>query len=128
MARSGGKDERWAGISDEQELRNYAVYRVPRTEPVGSRKPNGLGLYDMSGNVGEWIEDCWHETYDDAPKDGSAWREESGGDCSYQMYRGGSWADSSGFLETTSRYWEPGPRPERDSTVGFRLAQDIDEP
>src|SRR5262245_43552542 len=75
-ARSGGKEEMWAGTSREKELGDYAWYRAnsgAKTQPVGSKKPNGLGFYDMSGNVWEWIEDCWHWNYEDAPKDGSAW-------------------------------------------------------
>ena len=55
-----------------------------QTAPVGSFPPNGFGLYDMVGNVREWTEDCYHDTYSDAPKDGSAWIE--GGNC-YQPCR-----------------------------------------
>src|SRR5262249_6854879 len=69
-ARSGGKDEVWAGTSDEKQLDNYAVFRKNQTEIVGSRRPNDLGLYDMSGNVLEWIQDCWHLNYNGAPTDG----------------------------------------------------------
>jgi len=69
-ARSGGKDEIWAGTSDEKQLAEYAVFNKSHTEPVGSRKPNVLELYDMSGNVWEWVEDCWHNDYKEAPTDG----------------------------------------------------------
>lgn len=71
-ARSGGRDETWAGTSDEQQLPDYAVHAQDKTEGVGSKKPNGLGSYDMSGNVWEWVEDCWHGRYKGAPTDGSA--------------------------------------------------------
>lgn len=122
-ARSGGRDETWAGTSNEEELKNYAVYSADRTEPVGSKKPNGLGLYDMSGNVWEWVEDCWHEDYTRAPTNGSAWLEENGGNCGRRVLRGGSWSYTPAFLRASSRI---GATPvNRISGVGFRLAQDF---
>jgi formylglycine-generating enzyme required for sulfatase activity len=60
-----------------------------RTHEVGGKKPNGLGLYDMYGNVWEWCEDWFHDSYDGAPTDGSAWV--SGGEQKARVLRGGSW-------------------------------------
>ena len=52
-----------------------------QTAPVGSFQPNPFDLYDTAGNVWEWVQDCWHENYEGAPKDGTAWEKEGGGDC-----------------------------------------------
>ncbi|MEB3826999.1 bifunctional serine/threonine-protein kinase/formylglycine-generating enzyme family protein, partial [Phormidium sp. CCY1219] len=60
-----------------------------KTTPVGSFPPNAFGLYDMHGNVWEWCQDVWHDNYNGAPSDGSAW--DWGGDSGYRMRRGGSW-------------------------------------
>ena len=62
-----------------------------QTAPVGSFKPNDWGLFDMHGNVWEWTQDVWHDSYDKAPVDGSAWLD--GGDQSIRVLRGGSWGD-----------------------------------
>jgi len=88
-----------------------------RCHPVGQKKPNELGLLDMSGNVEEWCADHWHENYKSAPNDGSAWT--WGGDSSSRVFRGGSFFDDSYTCRTTSRahltdYFY--------SYLGFRLA------
>lgn len=122
-ARSGGLDQEWAGTSDEGQLKDYAVYESNRTAPVGSKQPNGLGLYDMSGNVWEWVEDCWHEDYTGHPTDGSAWLAANGGDCGRRVIRGGSWNDKPVLLHSSNRNWtDPG---NRNSYLGFRLVQDL---
>jgi len=61
------------------------------TATVGTFKPNLWGLYDMSGNVSEWTQDCWHEDYKGAPVDGRAWLEADNGDCTMRSVRGGGW-------------------------------------
>jgi formylglycine-generating enzyme required for sulfatase activity/energy-coupling factor transporter ATP-binding protein EcfA2 len=123
-ARSGGKDDIWAGTSDGEQLKGYAVYSShPGTAVVGSKKSNALGLFDMSGNVWEWVEDCWHGDYTSAPTDGSAWPEVNGGNCSLRVLRGGSWVNHSHDLRTFHRFGFDALN--RTNYVGFRLAMDL---
>ena len=99
-----------------------------KTAPVGSFKPNPFGLYDTAGNVWEWVEDCWHENYSGAPKDGSAWTtggdRTSGGDCGLRVVRGGSWSNSRWELRSSYRFRFTSVTQSDDT--GFRLVQDID--
>ncbi len=126
-ARSGGKNDLWAGTSEERQLADYAVFSANsqgRTAPVGEKKPNGLGLYDMSGNVWERVEDCWHDNYQEAPKDGSVWGKAGGGDCDQRVLRGGSLSHNPVYLRASSRLWTLADS--WTNLIGFRLAQDID--
>jgi len=90
------------------------------TAPVGSFKPNPFGLYVMLGNVGEWVDDCYAENYQDTPKDGSPL---SKNDCSIRVVRGGDWWDPANHLRAAFR-WGGGPK-NTQSTVGFRLVRTI---
>ena len=90
-----------------------------RTAEVGRYQPNSFGLYDMHGNVWEWVEDCWNDSYAGAPSDGRAW---TSGDCGQRVIRGGAWGDNPGALRSADRGWST--RSTRLGTVGFRLAQD----
>ena len=74
-----------------------------QTAPVGSFTANAWGLHDMHGNVFEWVEDCLHQNYEDAPADGTAWRAENGGDCSARVLRGGSWDDARDVARSAGR-------------------------
>jgi eukaryotic-like serine/threonine-protein kinase len=89
-----------------------------KTVKVGSLGvANAFGLFDMHGNVGEWCEDVWHESYNGAPTDGSAWL--SGGDSSRRMLRGGAWDDLDLGCESALRVRiRPG---NRDFNQGFRV-------
>jgi formylglycine-generating enzyme required for sulfatase activity len=92
-----------------------------QTAPVGSFKPNALGLYDMHGNVWEWVEDSWHENYDVAPTDGSAWL--LGGDPRFRVVRGGSWRNDSELVRAAVRFKRNANV--RFDTLGFRVARTI---
>ena len=72
-----------------------------RTEPVGSFPANAFGVRDVHGNVWEWVEDCWHNSYRGAPGDGGAWT--VGGDCGRRVLRGGSWYLGPQFLRSAYR-------------------------
>ena len=73
-----------------------------QTAPVGSFKANNFGLYDMQGNVWQWVEDCWHDNYEGAPNNGTAWKTA----CSERysrVVRGGSWGDPPDVLRSADR-------------------------
>jgi formylglycine-generating enzyme required for sulfatase activity len=91
------------------------------TAPVGSFAANAFGLFDTVGNVWEWVEDCWHENYEGAPNDGSAWTR--GGECNRRVLRGGSWFSfPSGARSAHRGGYYPG---NRSGVGGFRIAQDL---
>jgi len=88
------------------------------TSPVGSFKPNAFGLYDMTGNVSEWTEDCWNANYSGAPANGGAW---VSGDCAHRVQRGGSWIYHPSNLRSAFRSLSSVS--DRNSSFGFRVAR-----
>jgi len=74
-----------------------------KTHDVGTKLANAFGLFDMHGNVWEWSQDWYHDSYNGAPTDGSAWL--SGGEQKYRVLRGGSWRNGSGFMRSALRHW-----------------------
>jgi formylglycine-generating enzyme required for sulfatase activity len=88
--------------------------------PVRSFLPNPFGLYDMSGNVSEWVADCWHENYVRAPADGSAWVNPG---CGERVIRGGSWGSAPD--QDRSSFRQGAPADARSGRVGFRVVRDL---
>jgi len=95
-----------------------------QTAPVGSFAANAFGLYDVHGNVWQWVEDCWNETYKDKPPglkaNGGAWE---GLDCTYRVARGGSWSGNPRDLRAANRgkYLPSG----HFNYIGLRLARTL---
>jgi formylglycine-generating enzyme required for sulfatase activity len=90
--------------------------------PVGSFAANKFGLYDMLGNVWEWVEDCWHSNYAGAPADGSPWID--GGNCAFRVDRAGSWGDRPDTLRSAGR--DKDATGARDAIIGFRVARTLE--
>jgi formylglycine-generating enzyme required for sulfatase activity/uncharacterized caspase-like protein len=100
--------------------RSYRGEWRNKTVAVDSFEANPWGLYNVHGNVWEWVEDCWHENYQGAPVDGSAW---TTGECKARILRGGSWFNDPSLLRSASRSWNsPG---HRNVINGFRLARTL---
>ena len=88
-----------------------------KTAPVGSFAANAWGVYDMHGNVWEWVQDCSNTNYEGAPTDGSAW---DSGNCDVRVLRGGCWGNSPRNVRSANR---DTPLAERSSRFGFRVAR-----
>ncbi|HEV7510271.1 MAG TPA: formylglycine-generating enzyme family protein [Candidatus Acidoferrum sp.] len=128
--------ENWGGLTVG---RDHWFY----TSPVGSFPPNSFGLYDMHGNVLQWVEDCFANDYSDLPSDGTAYIAalplKTSGDfaymnatssCSYRRLRGGDWGDPAWMVRSAARNWAPPPNwtlnDYRSAGVGFRVAMSLD--
>ena len=90
------------------------------TAPVGRFQANGYKLHDVPGNVSEWVEDCWNDSYAGAPRDGSAGMS---GNCSRRVLRGGSWFDAPRSLRSADRYRITSG--DRYDDAGFRVARTL---
>jgi formylglycine-generating enzyme required for sulfatase activity len=89
--------------------------------PAGSFPANRFGLFDMQGNVWEWVQDCWHDSYSGAPSNGSPWLS---GDCQRRVVRGGAFNRERTFMRSATRYWIVGQL--RSALAGFRIARVMD--
>lgn len=119
-ARSGGQDQKYAGTNQDAELEQFAWFDSNSgnsTHPVMQKRPNGLGLYDMTGNVYEWVQDWYDEGYYKNSR-----RENPVGPASgeFRVRRSGSWSNDPWNLRAANRDWNLPAH--RDIGVGFRLA------
>jgi len=125
-ARGGTKTDYWWGNSARWSNHNHANCfdcsdHYNETTPVGSFKPNPFGLYDTAGNAQEWVEDCWHESYEGAPTDGAAWT--SGPECGRKVIRGGSTFVVMKRVRSAAREWQfsGSGKAGRHQVCGFRI-------
>jgi eukaryotic-like serine/threonine-protein kinase len=122
-AARAGNPGRYSFGDDKTQLGEYAWFSENsggKTQPVGKKKPNAFGLYDMHGNVWQWVEDCFELSYSGAPTDGSAVARE---DCSGRVLRGGSWYNYRLDLRSANRV--RGSADNRLLTYGFRVARTL---
>jgi len=114
-ARGGNQsnDYTYSGSNNLDEVAWYRDNSRDKRHPVGCKKPNELGIYDMSGNVLEWCEDIWYKNYNGAPTDGSAWISEG----FEQIIRGGSWDGYS----TNCRSCRRNGKYVNEHDIGFRV-------
>jgi formylglycine-generating enzyme required for sulfatase activity len=122
--RIAGTTTRYSFVDDRSDLGDYAWYfdnSGYKTNPVGQKQSNPWDLYDIHGNVWEWVQDRWNNDYDGAPTDGSAWEE---GSSSCHVWRGGSWNFLAGYHRSASRrifnFLDL-----RTEYIGFRLLQEV---
>jgi len=115
-ARSGGKAEKYAGGNDIDSVAWYNGNSGNRTHPVGTKSPNGLGLYDMSGNVWQWTADWYGDKYYSESPRNNPIGPNSG---QYRVLRGGSWFNLPVNVRAANRYWDDPTL--RLSSYGFRL-------
>jgi formylglycine-generating enzyme len=119
---------RYANVADQTAARE--VLRIPvwvecsdgyaYTSPVGAFLPNAFGLYDTMGDAWEWVEDCYHDSYERAPNDGRPWVER---DCTERVFRGGGWDNYPRNIRSAYRYRAGSET--RSSSTGFRIGRTL---
>ena len=123
-ARAGTTSSFWwglkPGINNAHCFDCKSDYSTSKPAKVGTYKPNPFGLYDTVGNVYEWVHDCYHRDYNDAPVDGSVWE---GGDCSVRVVRGGAFRSPANSMRAENR--EKFKSGKGQYNVGIRVARDL---
>jgi formylglycine-generating enzyme required for sulfatase activity len=122
-ARAGTTTNYWWGSdvdTGRANCQNCDTKQGRMTLPAGSFKSNAFGLYDTSGNVAEWVEDCWHDSYRGAPTDGSAWTQPQ---CQLRVLRGGAYDSDATYVTSVSRFRYDYDVPY--SANGFRVVREL---
>ena len=122
-AARAGRHTKWSFGDNKSQLSDYAWFRdnsQSKTQRVAQKRPNAFGLFDMHGNVWEWVQDCWHGNYTGAPTDGSAWTTACL-DSNYRVLRGGSWNYGPANLRSANRNRDTPD--DRNINYGLRLAR-----
>jgi formylglycine-generating enzyme required for sulfatase activity len=123
-ARAGQRTTYWwgttKGIGNAHCFDCGSDLNTSKTAKVGSYKSNQFGLNDTAGNLYEWVHDCYHRNYTDAPDDGSAW---DGGDCSVRIVRGGAFRSPASSMRVENR--ETFPSKKGQYNVGIRIVREM---
>ena len=116
-----GGSYRYCGSDNANDVAWYEGNSRQRPNQVAQLKANAFGLFDMSGNVWEWVQDCYRVDYHGAPSDGSAWTEEG---CDTRVVRGGTW-ENGGIHMNRAAYRGNQWASNRVATIGFRIARNV---
>ncbi len=124
VARAGTTTPFWwgtkAGAENAHCFDCQSDFSISKPAKVGSYKANAFGVYDTAGNVFEWVHDCYHPNYQDAPTDGSVWE---GGNCDYRVVRGGSFGSPASSLRAEKRNKFNSDKGQYNT--GIRVARDL---
>jgi formylglycine-generating enzyme required for sulfatase activity/serine/threonine protein phosphatase PrpC len=124
VARSGTTTSFWwgikAGAGNAHCFDCKSDFSISKPAKVGTYKPNAFGVYDTAGNLFEWVHDCYHRNYQDAPTDGSVWE---GGDCDVRVVRGGSYGSPATSMRVENR--DKFKSGKGQYNVGIRVARDL---
>lgn len=114
-----GVNSEYCGSDNIDSVAWYQGNAENETHPISTKRANAWGIYDMSGNVWEWVEDSWHEDFKGAPTDGGPWI----GDSTNRVIRGGSWFSDAQSVHATKRFGfnQSG----RSNNIGFRIARTL---
>lgn len=125
MASTAKKTPFWWGYEEEPNRAHCfgcgSAFDPRKQTKIGSFKPNAFGIYDTAGNVAEWVHDCWHENYKDAPNYAEVWE---GGDCSLRIARGGAFSSPPQSLRSQRR--DKFKSDKLYDHIGIRVVRDLD--